>query len=144
MIKEVKKTKKKKSQWEEMFALHVRAEGLPLIREHRFGAVAAGGIGKGLRERLHATGLKDWRFDFCDPNPNVMIAVEIEGGIFMGGGHVRGAGYRDDCHKYNMAALLGWTVLRFTDREVKKGEAVQLVAKMYAIKKGDTFAALAI
>lgn len=43
-----------------------------------------------------------------------MIAVEIEGGSWINGRHTRGKGYRNDCEKYLEAAILGWTVLRFT------------------------------
>lgn len=53
-----------------------------------------------------------FRFDFAIVDHK--IAVEIEGGTWGAGRHVRGAGYRRDCEKYNSAACLGWTVLRYT------------------------------
>ncbi len=55
---------------------------------------------------------RKWRFDYAIPE--LMIAIEYEGGIFKKGRHVRGKGYTDDCEKYNEAALRGWKVLRFT------------------------------
>jgi len=42
------------------------------------------------------------------------VAVELEGGTWIRGSHVRGKRYASDCEKYNLAALDGWTVLRFT------------------------------
>ena len=42
------------------------------------------------------------------------VAVELEGGTWSGGRHTRGAGYENDCKKYNLAVLEGWAVLRFT------------------------------
>jgi very-short-patch-repair endonuclease len=58
---------------------------------------------------------RNWRFDFCDPEN--MIAVEIEGGAFVYGGHNRGKGFVDDCEKYTAAAALGWSVLRYATTE---------------------------
>ena len=69
-----------------------------------------------------------WRFDFAWPGK--LIAVEIDGGTYSGGRHVRGAGYARDCEKLNRAAELGWRVLRFTGDMVRadpKGCAMQVV-----------------
>lgn len=52
-----------------------------------------------------------WRFDFAWPGAK--IAVEVEGGIFIRGRHVRPLGYINDIEKYNRAAILGWQVLRW-------------------------------
>lgn len=69
-----------------------------------------------------------WRFDFAFPDR--LVAVEVEGGIWArdadgrpGGRHNRAAGFEEDCRKYNAAAVLGWTVLRFTDGMLTSGEA---------------------
>ena len=65
-----------------------------------------------------------WRFDFAWPDR--MVAVEVDGGIWMRGGgrHSRGAGYEADARKLNTAALLGWCVLRFTRRNLQDGSAI--------------------
>lgn len=55
--------------------------------------------------------------------PELLILVEIEGGTFMGGRHTRPIGYAKDCEKYNYAAMLGWTVLRFTAPMLRDGRA---------------------
>lgn len=49
----------------------------------------------------------------------IKIAVEYEGGIFSNGRHTRGRGYAKDCVKYNLAQILGWTVLRYTPLSAK-------------------------
>jgi very-short-patch-repair endonuclease len=69
--------------------------------------------------RFHPT--RKWRFDFAWPNRKV--AVEIEGGIWNRGAHVRGAHFLSDCEKYNSAGALGWRVFRFVPQQLKKGEA---------------------
>lgn len=82
------------------------------ITEHRFGAELAGGSGKGLRERLKAMNLKDWRFDVY--LPEYRIAIELEGAVWTFGRHTRGGGYISDLNKYNCATVNGIKVLRYT------------------------------
>lgn len=53
-----------------------------------------------------------WRADFAWPDARVL--VELEGAVWSGGRHTRGAGYEADCAKYNRAAALGWKVFRYT------------------------------
>lgn len=59
-----------------------------------------------------------WRFDYALPG-RLMIALEVEGGVWTGGRHTRGAGYLGDVDKYNEAALLGWLVLRCTPSKLR-------------------------
>ena len=103
--------------------------GLPVPeREYRFGAAAAGGPGKGLRARLLEAGLKDWRFDFAWPN--LMLAVEVEGGAWVGGRHTRGKGFLEDLRKYQEAQTMGWTIYRTAGELIKSGEAVETVRQL--------------
>lgn len=53
-----------------------------------------------------------WRFDYA--NPKYKIAIEIEGGLFIQGRHIRGKGYINDMIKYNEAQKLGWKLLRYS------------------------------
>ena len=62
--------------------------------------------------------VRKWRFDFAIPEH--MIAIEIEGGIYMQGRHTRGKGYQADCEKYREAVVLGWRLLRYTTNELAK------------------------
>jgi|15BtaG_2_1085339.scaffolds.fasta_scaffold07030_5 hypothetical protein len=55
---------------------------------------------------------RQWRFDFA--STVAMIALEIEGGVYVQGRHSRGAGMEEDMRKYNAAAGLGWKVIRAT------------------------------
>jgi hypothetical protein len=68
-----------------------------------------------------------WRFDFAWPARK--LAVEVEGVTYgdKGGRHQRAAGLEGDCEKYNAAVLLGWRVLRFTPRQIKRGEAIPVI-----------------
>jgi len=66
--------------------------------------------------------VRKWRFDRAWIP--YKVAVEVEGGTFSGGRHVRGLGFQKDCTKYNEAALLGWIVLRVTARHIEDGRAL--------------------
>ena len=58
--------------------------------------------------KFHPT--RKWRFDFCFPE--IMFALEIEGGAFVQGRHTRGQGFLKDIDKYNEATMMGWRILR--------------------------------
>ena len=51
-----------------------------------------------------------WRFDFAWPEK--LVALEVEGGAWIGGRHNRAAGFQADVEKYNAAAAGGWRVFR--------------------------------
>jgi very-short-patch-repair endonuclease len=97
------------------------------VTEYRFVRDIVG-HGVGIRSRISASGLGDWRFDFAWVDRK--IAVEIEGGTWSGGRHTRGKGFEEDCRKYNAATLHGWQVYRFTSSQVKSGEAVKFIKSL--------------
>ncbi len=81
----------------------MKREGLPQpIREHRF----------------HPT--RKWQFDLA--YPDLKLAFEYEGGIWVAGRHNRGGGYAKDIEKYNTAALMGWRVFRMYGDMIFKGQ----------------------
>lgn len=63
-----------------------------------------------------------WRFDFAWPD--LMLAVEIDGGVYSGGRHTRGKGFEADCEKLNASAVRGWTVLRYTAGMLRRPDAL--------------------
>lgn len=101
-----------KSKGEELLALHLSSYKLPFVREFKF----------------HPT--RKWRFDFAFPDRK--LAIEIEGGIYSKGRHTRPDGYQKDMEKYNAASTLGWTLLRFTPQQVKKGFAILQIRELLA------------
>jgi hypothetical protein len=66
-----------------------------------------------------------WRFDLAIPLR--MVAVEIDGGTWTGGRHVRGDGYERDCRKLNAATALGWAVYRMTTAMAADPDEVQAI-----------------
>lgn len=70
------------------------------------------------------TTFRKWRFDFAWPG--YKIALEIEGGTASGKSrHSYGAGFENDCDKYNHATFHGWQVYRLTSRQVIKEARVE-------------------
>ena len=67
-------------------------------------------------------GIMGRKFRFDCANPKLKIAIEIEGGIWLGakGGHTNGLGYTQNMEKYNLAMIEGWRVLRYEPSTLKK------------------------
>lgn len=76
--------------------------------------------------------VRRWRFDLAWPA--IKVAVEIEGGTWINGGHTRALGYQKDCTKYNAAAELGWVVLRYTPAMLSKYTTVKQISKVVNAK----------
>jgi hypothetical protein len=104
---------------EETFALQMKARGLNFRREYEF-----------------CPGRK-FRFDFAFLNVaklgGASLAVEVEGGAHSRGRHTRASGFSSDIEKYNLAALMGWVLLRYTTAMVKSGLADRQVAKLLGV-----------
>ncbi len=66
-----------------------------------------------------------WRFDLAWVDQKV--ACECEGGGWTGGRHTRGAGFEGDLEKYATAQLLGWTVVRVSQRMISSGLALSTI-----------------
>ena len=98
---------------EDTLATHIRLAGLPEPK----------------RELVFAKPRR-WRFDLAWPDR--MIAVEVEGGIWLDGGgrHNRGAGLENDIRKYNEAVRLGWALYRVTGGMIESGEALGLLREV--------------
>ena len=81
--------------------MHPAAAALPLpIREHRFDPV------------------RRWRLDLALPDHR--IGIEMHGGTWSRGRHVRGAGIKSDCEKARALVLAGWRLLTYTDDDLRE------------------------
>lgn len=114
------KPKRKDSVTEILLMKHLQELHIPFEREYRF----------------HPK--RKWRFDFAFAGSDfVMIrnfGIEIEGGIWIAGRHTRGKGFEADIRKYNEAAKLGWTVIRFTPNMIERGESKAFLAELFGRK----------
>ena len=73
--------------------------------------------------KFHST--RRWRFDFAWPE--IMLAVEVEGGIFVKGRHTSPMGFLADCEKYNTAVCMGWSLLRFAAPVINDGSCLETI-----------------
>lgn len=76
--------------------------------------------------KFHPT--RKWRADFLITGTKILI--EVEGGIWSGGRHTRGKGFLGDMKKYNEAAMMGFSVLRFSTEQVKAGVAIKQIEQL--------------
>lgn len=98
------------SEGETVLATHLKACKINFEQEYKF----------------HPT--RKWRADFLITGTKIL--VEVEGGIWSGGRHTRGKGYLGDMEKYNEAAAMGYTVLRFSTEQVKSGLALKKIEQL--------------
>lgn len=98
-----------------LFIAVCRAHGLPEPEaEHRFAPP------------------RRWRFDFSWPEHKV--ALENDGGLFVGGRHARGAGIILEHEKFNTAATMGWRILRCTPQTLCTKATIETVKACLALK----------
>ena len=108
-----------KSTLEKQFDLLCEVHGIPLA-EHEYTFAPP----------------RRWRFDRVWPDK--MVAVEVEGGVFAHGRHNRAIGFIKDCEKYNEAAILGWTVLRFPTPAVTNGSCMATLKRALGIDENQS------
>lgn len=94
--------------WEDYMVELIKANtSYPVVRELSFHIP---GIGEKKRR---------WRFDAAIPD--LMVAMELNGGNWVGGAHIRPAGYEKDIEKYNTATMQGWKVYKLVPRMLNQG-----------------------
>ena len=110
------------SEPERALLYQIRALGLPVPKTQHY---------------FHPT--RRWRFDGAWPA--LLVAYEIDGGIWMrtpGGrsaGHAHPVRFEKDCEKGNAALLLGWRVLHFTPAMVNDGQALAVVEEVIQVTR---------
>lgn len=85
-----------------------------------------------VEHRFHP--VRRWRLDVAWPA--LWLAIEVDGGAWVGGRHATGSGIEADCEKLSTAVALGWRVMRLTPRLIKDGKALPLV--LAALQQGGT------
>lgn len=64
-----------------------------------------------------------WDFALVD----VKLLIEVQGGVWINGGHNTGTGVTRDCEKLNLATLEGYHCMNFTGDMIKSGKALRWV-----------------
>ena len=76
---------------------------------------------------------RKWRFDYACPE--LKIAIEVDGGIFIGGRHSGGVGQLKDFEKGNAACAMGWYVFHTTPDDMHDLEFRKLVLEAIKARK---------
>ena len=92
--------------------------------ERKFKLIWQSVNGPSLEEEYKFHPVRKWRSDFAHIESKVMI--EIEGAVWTGGRHTRGAGYIKDCEKYNEAAFNGWAVISLTGSDINQENLLRI------------------
>lgn len=121
--------KSQRARWSEHFALQLKSRGYLLMPPNS----VYNGEGNTVvfpEFKFHPS--RKWSMDYAFPK--LKIAIEVEGGIWMGGkgAHSRPMNIQRDIEKQNEAVLLGWHPLRFSPVEIKSGVSIEIVSKLHA------------
>src|SRR5208283_5137236 len=90
-----------------------RKRGLKLILEYKFLVNRKFRFDFAVVQSSHSQGV------CTEYDEDIKIAFEFEGATWTNGRHTRGSGYLNDVEKYNLAALHGWRLFRFTSDDFK-------------------------
>ncbi|MGH8219958.1 MAG: hypothetical protein ACREUT_15555 [Steroidobacteraceae bacterium] len=83
---------------------------------------------------------RKWRFDFAFPDYHLGVEIDgvavqrLAGRLVVLGRHASIEGIRGDNEKLNCAALLGWTVIRFLQTDVKPRLALEMTLRVLAAR----------
>jgi hypothetical protein len=83
--------------------------------------------------KFHDT--RKWRFDIAWPHSAITprlktpVYLEVQGGIWIKGGHNRGAQMKKDWEKYNAATELGWRPLFVEPCDLLKRETAEMIRR---------------
>lgn len=69
---------------------------------------------------------RKWRADYCFAG---WLLLEVQGGIWTQGRHVRGAALLDEYEKLNAAVCLGYGVLFCTPQQIKDGSIFPVIKR---------------
>jgi hypothetical protein len=98
-----------------LFLSLLKREGIPLpVSEYRFST-------------------RRFRFDYAWPDK--LVALEVDGGIWSRGRHVRGKGWLLDSQKLNLAASMGYRMLRCTPKQLCDLQTIALIRETLNYKR---------
>lgn len=71
-----------------------------------------------------------WYSDFQNPaKADTRVALEVDGGIWIQGGHNRGAQIKATWEKENEAQIMGWHILKCEPKDLATMDTVNLIRR---------------
>ena len=77
---------------------------------------------------------RKFAFDRAWPDVIPPVAVDVQGAIYVRGGHSTGVGIERDTEKACLATLAGWRYLPVTEKQIKSGAAVAWIAAALGVE----------
>jgi len=71
-----------------------------------------------------------FRIDFA--YPSIRLGIEVDGGIWNRGAHIRPAGRESDMLRDATLMLNGWTIMRFSSKHIYNGLALEIIVAKVA------------
>lgn len=78
--------------------------------------------------QFHAA--RKWRIDYYFECDSVRVALEVEGGVHVGGRHTRGTGFEADIEKYNELAAHGILLVRCQPKQLTTMATVEILRRV--------------
>lgn len=142
---------KRSEQLHDRFMFDCRTHGLPTpIREHQFAKATLGRRWEFdfcFPEYMVAAEIEGlvvkrvWVAEFegvakqpLRANGRVVNVKDVKSELVSSGRHAHPEGFIEDCVKYNSAALLGWTVLRFHQKQIESKDAIEMTVRVMSAK----------
>jgi hypothetical protein len=99
---------KKTSTPNDIFPLFIKQmTGYECIKEYRFDTI------------------RRWRIDYYFPE--LTLALEVEGGVYSKGRHVRPSGFIGDVCKYNAMTMMGIALIRVLPKELMTQKTIDMI-----------------
>jgi hypothetical protein len=112
---------RKVKDWEGVLAFQIRSVLAPL------GLPMPVGRGFGTDRQFQFAKQLERRFTVDYAWPIQRLLVEVQGGLWIGGAHARGWGVERDCEKAQLMAVLGYTLIPVTEKDIRSGRALELI-----------------
>ena len=84
--------------------------------------------------KFHPT--RKWLLDIAWPKQK--IALEVQGGIWIGKGHGRPKRMKQDWEKHNAANIMGWKILYFEPSEVCMTDTAKFICQCMGLNGSST------
>lgn len=81
------------------------------------------------------SGRRKWRWDFADPGPRRLIAVEYQGVMHRQASHLSVSGAVRDHQKVTEGQLCGWLVIQCNAKSVESGECLAWVERAIEMRE---------
>lgn len=75
-----------------------------------------------------------FKFDRAWPGAVPPLAVNVQGAIYVKGGHSTGVGIERDCEVACLATLAGWRYFPVTEKQIKSGQAIAWIAQALGVR----------